>query len=76
MNPISNEAYDILYFSTSEGIKAACETKRLVTIEDSAGEQTIRRFMTGNINDAQELNLKFPLQLALIKQTHFRYIVY
>lgn len=25
--------------------------------------------MTGNINDAQELNLKFPLQLALIKQT-------
>lgn len=40
MNPISNEAYDILDFSTSEGIKVACETKRLVTKEDSAGEQT------------------------------------
>ena len=40
MNPISNEAYDILDFSTSEGIKVACETKRLVTRGDSVGEQT------------------------------------
>ena len=40
MNPISNEAYDILDFSTSEGIKAACETKRLFTKEDSACELT------------------------------------
>ena len=31
MNPISNEAYDILDFSTSEGIKATREIKRHVT---------------------------------------------